>query len=91
MLIEHFAFQSIRFTNNNLLAIAYAGLLSTVAGFIFYGKALTLLGSYKCSFFLALMPIFGAALSYIFLNETVANWDVGLFIGLVTLTIWAQQ
>jgi len=65
--------QGARFVLNtaNIASIMYVALFPSVLAFIFWNQAVREVGPNKASFFLYLMPVFGAILSAVFLGESI--------------------
>lgn len=59
----------IHVTPTSLLVIAYTGAFPGFLGYIFYNRAVGEVGASKASLFIHLMPVFGTALSAVFLGE----------------------
>ncbi|RXK00914.1 EamA family transporter [Arcobacter sp. CECT 8986] len=68
---------------NNWQIIFYVSFFASVLSFYFWNYAVSQIGPEKSSQFAHLMPVFGAILAYIFLNETVEFYHLigACFIG----------
>lgn len=64
--------QGARFAPNpvNIASIMYVALFPSVLAFVFWNQAVKEVGPNKAGLFLYLMPVFGAILSTVFLNES---------------------
>lgn len=60
-----------------LLCITYVALFASALGFLFWSHGVSQLGPARASQFVQLMPLFGAALSYFILGETLTLAQVG--------------
>jgi drug/metabolite transporter (DMT)-like permease len=60
-----------------LLCITYVALFASVLGFLFWSHGVSQLGAARASQFVQLMPLFGAALSYLILGETLTPAQIG--------------
>lgn len=73
-----------------LLAIAYVALFPSVASYLFFNRAVELIGANRAGQFAHLIPVFGTALAVVFLGEGIAPYHVagaaliGLGIALAT-------
>jgi drug/metabolite transporter (DMT)-like permease len=53
----------------NLLTLAYVGIFPSVLALLFYNRGVAQVGAGRASMFIHLMPVFGTALSIVFLGE----------------------
>ena len=60
-----------------LLCITYVALFASALGFLFWSHGVSQLGPARASQFVQLMPLFGAALSYLILGETLTSTQIG--------------
>jgi drug/metabolite transporter (DMT)-like permease len=60
-----------------LLCVAYVALFASALGFLFWSQGVSQLGAARASQFVQLMPLFGAALSYLILGETLTATQIG--------------
>jgi drug/metabolite transporter (DMT)-like permease len=60
-----------------LLCITYVALFASALGFLFWSHGVSQLGPARASQFVQLMPLFGAALSYLMLGETLTLTQIG--------------
>jgi drug/metabolite transporter (DMT)-like permease len=60
-----------------LLCIAYVALFASALGFRFWSHGVSQLGPARASQFVQLMPLFGAALSYLILGEALTPAQIG--------------
>lgn len=63
-------------TAGSALAIAYVALLPSFVGYIFYNRAVELIGAARVGAFLNLMPVFGAGMSMLFLGERLEGFHL---------------
>ena len=72
---------------NLVLIVAYVAVFASILAYLFWNKAVELIGANRSSPFIHLIPAFGLVLSVIFLGEQItASGFLGLaliFIGLV--------
>jgi len=59
-------------TINNTISILYIAVCSSLLAFIFWNKAIELLGATKAGMIYYTLPIFTGSLAFIFLNETIS-------------------
>ncbi|MBK9055661.1 MAG: DMT family transporter [Chloroflexi bacterium] len=76
-LIALFNGATMRFSLPNLLGVAYIGLFPSVLAFLFWNRGVSEVGASKAGMFMHLMPVFGAALSFVFLGEGLALYHLG--------------
>jgi drug/metabolite transporter (DMT)-like permease len=55
-----------------LLGTFYIAIFGSVIGFLFWSRGVTDLGPARAGQFVHLMPVFGAALSFVFLGEPLS-------------------
>jgi drug/metabolite transporter (DMT)-like permease len=60
-----------------LLCITYVALFASALSFLFWSHGVSQLGPARASQFVQLMPVFGAALSYLMLGETLTSTQIG--------------
>jgi len=60
-----------------LLCITYVALFASALSFLFWSHGVSQLGPARASQFVQLMPVFGAALSYLMLGETLTLTQIG--------------
>jgi drug/metabolite transporter (DMT)-like permease len=60
-----------------LLCITYVALFASALGFLFWSHGVSQLGPARASQFVQLMPLFGVALSYLMLGETLTLTQIG--------------
>ncbi|RKS87500.1 threonine/homoserine efflux transporter RhtA [Orbus hercynius] len=63
-------------------AIVYVGIFPSVVAFLLYTLAVVKIGAAKTGLFLHLMPVFGALLAFVFLDERLFSYH---FIGIVCI------
>lgn len=59
-----------------LVCIVYVALFASALGFLFWSHGVSQLGPARASQFVQLMPLFGAALSYLILGETLTTAQI---------------
>ena len=72
---------------HSFASLLYVGIFPSFLGYIFYNRAVAEVGASKASLFIHLMPVFGTALSAIFLDE-IPVWYHFLGIALIFVGIW---
>ena len=89
-LITLFNGTTMRFSLPNLLGVAYIGLFPSVLAFLFWNRGVSEVGPSRAGMFMHLMPVFGAALSFMFLGEGLALYHLGgaalVFAGIVLMS-----
>lgn len=60
----------------SLLGVSYVGLFPSVLAFLFWNRGVSEVGPSKAGMFMHLMPVFGAALSFVFLGEGLALYHL---------------
>jgi drug/metabolite transporter (DMT)-like permease len=72
-----------------ILAIAYIAVFATVLSFMFWSYGVAEMGPSRAGQFIHLMPVFGAALAFVFLGEPLSTAQVAgaalVFAGLVLI------
>lgn len=68
-------------------SILYLALFPSILAYVFWNRAVAELGANRTGQFLHLMPVFGAALSMIFLDERLYGFHA-VGIALIALGIW---
>lgn len=61
--------RSIHLHPGSLLSLAYVGIFPGFLGYVFYNRGVAQVGANRASLFIHLMPVFGTALSALFLGE----------------------
>ncbi len=90
---EIYSGEILEFTRNSVITIIYVALFASVLAFIFWNRAVRIIGANKAGPFIHLMPVFSTLLAIIFLGEQV-HWFhlAGIFliftgIGMTTILI----
>lgn len=83
-LMEYFSGQHIIWSVFSASVIFYVGIFPSVIAFLLYTLAVSRAGPAKTGFFLNLMPVFGAILASIFLQEKLYNYH---YIGITCIFI----
>jgi len=55
-----------------LLGVGYIGIVGSVVGFLLWSRGVAELGPARAGQFVHLMPVFGAALAFVFLGEPLS-------------------
>jgi len=61
------------FKTNSWMHISFLGLIASASCYVFWNKAIRLIGAVKTSSYIYLMPVFTMAASYIVLNEIITG------------------
>lgn len=78
---------------SNILGILYIGIFASVLAFLFWNRGVMQIGPNQAGMFLHLMPVFGALLSIVLLNEGIAPFHAAgaaLVCCGITLMNWKQ-
>ncbi len=70
---EVYSGEMLEFTRNSVITIIYVALFASVLAFIFWNRAVRIIGANKAGPFIHLMPVFSTLLAIIFLDEQV-HW-----------------
>ncbi len=76
MFIYEISTQTISFSQNALLAIAYLGVVVTLGGYGLYNYGLTKIDASKTAVFIYLIPIFAMILAYFILDEKITLLNI---------------
>jgi drug/metabolite transporter (DMT)-like permease len=76
---EHLFYRQMTLSIDSIFAIAYVSTLPSVAAYIFYTRAVKLIGANRSGVFLHLAPLFGAVLAIVFMGETLHLFHLGGF------------
>ncbi len=71
--VEIYSGEILEFTRNSVITIIYVALFASVLAFIFWNRAVRMIGANKAGPFIHLMPVFSTLLAIIFLGEQV-HW-----------------
>lgn len=74
-------------TPASLLAFAYVGIFPSVLAYMFYNRAVELIGASRAGVFNHLVPLFGAVLAFVLLGERLGLHHVAGF-ALILVGIW---
>lgn len=91
LLVQNFENSVIMLTNKNVVLVLVAqGILAMGLGFLWYYEGIKELGTASASMYLTLVPVFGAGLSYILINEQLSKTII--FGGALTIlgVIWVN-
>jgi drug/metabolite transporter (DMT)-like permease len=67
---------SVAWSGRVIFALLYVGILASIVAFLFWNKGVAEVGPNRAGVFLHLMPVFGALLSVVFLNEGIAVYHL---------------
>jgi drug/metabolite transporter (DMT)-like permease len=70
-LLEMYSGKTMTLSMGSILTITYVALFASVLAFIFWTRAVTILGANIAGSFIHLMPVFGTILAVVFLGETL--------------------
>jgi drug/metabolite transporter (DMT)-like permease len=83
--------KTMNFTQASLGSIVYVALFSSILAYIFWNKAIQIIGANKTGIFIHLMPVFSIILAIIFLNEALREYHVKgtilIFTGIFLTTV----
>ncbi len=78
------------FTQASIGSVIYVALFSSILAYIFWNKAIQIIGANKTGIFIHLMPVFSILLAIIFLNEQLREYHIKgtilIFIGIFLTT-----
>jgi len=82
---------TIRLTMTSVISVLYVAAFPSVIAYIFWNKAVEIIGASKAGIFIHLMPVFGAIMAYIFLGERLRSYHIAgiclIFLGIYLTTI----
>lgn len=78
-LAEHYSGWQLQWDRQTLLAIAYVTIFPGIIAYIFYNRSVELIGGARTGLCLHLVPVFGAALAILLLDETLQIHHVAGF------------
>lgn len=64
------------FTQASIGSIVYVALFSSILAYIFWNKAIQIIGANKTGIFIHLMPVFSIILAIVFLNEELREYHI---------------
>jgi len=64
------------FTQASVGSIVYVALFSSILAYIFWNKAIQIIGANKTGIFIHLMPVFSIILAIIFLDEELREYHI---------------
>lgn len=83
--------KTMNFTQAAIGSITYVALFSSILAYIFWNKAIQIIGANKTGIFIHLMPVFSIILAIIFLNEELREYHVKgtilIFTGIFLTTV----
>ena len=68
--------RSVPATPGALAAVAYVGVIPSIASFFCFNRGVELIGAARAGQFIHLMPVFGAALAFAFVGERLAGYHL---------------
>ncbi len=79
------------FTHAAIGSIIYVALFASVLAYIFWNKAIQMIGANKTGIFIHLMPVFSIVLAIIFLDENLRSYHIQgailIFLGIFLTTV----
>ncbi|MDY6790018.1 MAG: DMT family transporter [Thermodesulfobacteriota bacterium] len=86
---------TIRLTATSVISVLFVGVFPSVLAYLFWNKAVEIIGASKAGIFIHLMPVFGAILAYIFLGERLRLFHIAgiclIFFGIYLTTIYKTK
>lgn len=83
--------QTMNFTHAAIGSIIYVALFASVLAYIFWNKAIQMIGANKTGIFIHLMPVFSIVLAIIFLDENLRSYHIKgailIFLGIFLTTV----
>ena len=81
----------IQLTMTSVISVLYVAVFPSVLAFLFWNRAVEMIGATKAGIFIHLMPVFGAIMAYIFLGERLRSYHIAgiclIFSGIYLTTI----
>ncbi len=78
-------------TMTSVLSVLYVAIFPSVLAYMFWNKAVELIGASRAGIFMHLMPVFGVIMAYIFLGERLRSYHIAgiglIFLGIYLTTI----
>jgi drug/metabolite transporter (DMT)-like permease len=75
----------------SVMSVLYVAVFPSVLAFLFWNRAVEMIGATKAGIFIHLMPVFGAIMAYIFLGERLRSYHIAgiclIFSGIYLTTI----
>ena len=68
--------KAMNFTQASIGSIVYVALFSSILAYIFWNRAIQIIGANKTGIFIHLMPVFSIILAIIFLDETLKGYHI---------------
>ena len=82
-------------SSNTFIAIGYVALFASVLAFIFWNRAIAMLGANIAGPFIHLMPVFSTILAVIFLDEALTTTHIQaialIFSGILMTTFMVKK
>ncbi|MBW1822594.1 MAG: DMT family transporter [Deltaproteobacteria bacterium] len=83
--------ETIRLTRTSVFSVLYVAVFPSVLAYMFWNKAVGIIGASKAGIFIHLMPVFGVIMAYIFLGERLRSYHIAgiclIFSGIYLTTI----
>ena len=81
----------IQLTMTSVTSVLYVAIFPSVLAYLFWNRAVEMIGATKAGIFIHLMPVFGAIMAYIFLGEKLRSYHIAgiclIFSGIYLTTI----
>ena len=75
----------------SVISVLYVAIFPSVLAYMFWNKAVEIIGASKAGIFIHLMPVFGAIMAYMFLGERLRSYHIAgiclIFSGIYLTTI----
>lgn len=85
----------IKLTMTSVISVLYVAIFPSVLAYMFWNKAVEIIGATKAGIFIHLMPVFGAIMAYIFLGERLRSYHIAgiclIFSGIYLTTIHKKR
>jgi len=82
---------TINLTTTSVISVFYVAVFPSVLAYLFWNKAVKMIGASRAGIFMHLMPVFGVIMAYIFLGERLRSYHITgiclIFLGIYLTTI----
>ena len=82
---------TINLTTTSVISVLYVAIFPSVLAYMFWNKAVEMIGASRAGIFMHLMPVFGVIMAYIFLGERLRSYHIAgiclIFSGIYLTTI----
>ena len=75
----------------SIAAVLYVAIFPSLLAYIFYNRGVELLGAARAGIYLFLIPVFGAVLAMVYLNEKLHAYHAAGFALIVAGILWANR